>query len=402
MIRLLVAVFGCLAVAADWPTWRGPASDGAVTDAAIPTEWNPTRNIAWKVPVPGIGHSSPVVAGGRLFLTSCVDKDRCVLAFDAVTGRQLWMKSIGAAELEKMHKNNSPASATPVTDGGHVWAAFLIDGSITVACLSSTADTIWTRTFPGFVSPHGFCGTPILSGDKLIVNGDSDGEAFLAALDRKTGDVIWKTARPNRTRSFSVPVILTVNDKPQLVLAGSKSIAAYDPADGKQIWVADSPTDKFVATAVFADGHVIATGTSPVSTLTAIRPDGRGNITKSHVAWNVSRGAAYVPSPVAVGKNVFVQADDGQATLLAARTGKVVWAERLGRLHNASPLLVNGLIYSLAEDGTMYVVRPSPEFEIVSKNALGEPCRATPAVADGRLYLRAASHLWCVARPEKP
>lgn len=276
VVALLVAptVF-----AGDWPTWRGPSSDGSVTDASVPTEWSPTKNILWKIPLPGAGNSSPVVAGGRVFLTSCIEKDRCVLAFDAMTGQQLWMSAVGTADIEKMHKNNTPASATPVTDGQHVWTTFLTGSSITVVCLDVSGQRVWTKSFPGFASPHGFCGSPILHGKMLIVNGDSDGDAFLAALDKATGATLWRTARPNRTRSFSVPVVLSINGKTQIVLAGSKSIAGYDPTTGDPIWVVDSPTDKFVATAVYADGLVIATGTSPVSTLAAIRPDGRGNVT---------------------------------------------------------------------------------------------------------------------------
>jgi outer membrane protein assembly factor BamB len=392
-VALLLAPTLC---GGDWPTWRGPTSDGSVTDAAVPTEWSATKNVAWKVPVPGIGNSSPVVAGGRVFLTSCIDRERCVLGFDAATGQQLWKTPIEMADIEKMHKNNTPASSTPVTDGKHVWATFLTGTAIAVACLDVSGQRVWTKSLPGFASPHGFCGSPILHGNALIVNGDSDGDAFLAALDKATGEPIWRTARPNKTRSFSVPVILTVNKKPQVVLAGSKSIAGYDPATGEQIWVADSPTDKFVATAVYADGLVIATGTSPVSTLAAIRPDGRGNVTKSHVAWTTPRGAAYVPSPLAVGKNVFVQADNGAATFLEARSGKAIWNESLGRHHDASPLLVNGLIYSLADDGTTYVVKPKAEFELIAKNSIGEPCHATPAIAGGRIFIRSTSNLWCI------
>ena len=394
-LMVLVAVGSVRA--GDWPTWRGPSADGAVVDPAIPTEWSDAKNVAWKVPVPGVGNSSPVVAAGRIYLTSCIDKDRSVVCLDAESGRQLWVKRVETADLEKMHKNNTPASSTPVTDGKYVWAAFLTGSVITVACLDEEGTIVWTRAFPGFASPHGFCGSPILLGDSLIVNGDSDGDAFLAALNKTTGAIVWRTARPNKTRSFSVPVVIRVNDKPQIVLAGSKSIAAYDPVDGKRIWVVDSATDKFVATVVYADGLVIATGTSPVSTLAAIRPDGSGNVTKSHVAWSLSRGAAYVPSPVVVGGNVFVQADDGRATVLKARTGAAIWTGTLGRHHNASPLLINGLIYSLADDGTMFVIRPTGEFETIAKNSLGETCHATPAVAAGRLYIRSATHLWCIA-----
>ena len=178
----------------------------------------------------------------------------------------------------------------------------------------------------------------------MILNGDSDGDAFLAGLDKKTGETVWKTPRPNRVRSFSTPLFIEVNERPQMVLAGSKSVAGFDPHTGKQLWVADSPTDKFVATVAYADGVIFATGTSPNHTLVGIRPDGTGNVTKSHVLWTDTRGAAYVPSPLGFGKHVFVLSDAGIGTLLEAKTGKRVWSERLGgRLHHASPLLINDL-----------------------------------------------------------
>jgi outer membrane protein assembly factor BamB len=398
MMRLscFFVLIASIAAAGEWPTWRGPNADGSVTDQAIPKTWSATKNVAWKVPVSGIGHSSPIVANGKVFLTTCIDMERCVVCVDALSGKKLWQTPVQAADIEKMHKNNTPASSTPVTDGKHVWATFLTGNAITVACLNDAGKIVWTKSFDGFTSPHGFCGSPILDGDRLIVNGDSDGDAFIAALDKNTGKPIWRTPRPNKTRSFSVPVLLTIDNKKQLVLAGSKSITAYEPTTGEQIWVADSATDKFVATVVYADGLVLATGTSPVSTLAAIRPDGKGNITKSHVAWSTNKGAAYVPSPVAVGKNVFVQSDDGRAFYLEAATGKIIWQERLGKKHHASPLLINGLIHSLDEDGTMYVIRPSEKYDLLEKNAIGEECHATPAVADGKLYIRSTQHLWCI------
>jgi outer membrane protein assembly factor BamB len=186
-----------------------------------------------------------------------------------------------------------------------------------------------------------------------------------------------------------------------MVLAGSKSIAAYEPNTGKQIWVVDSPADKFVATVAFADGLICATGTSPVSTIVGINPTGTGNVTKSHVKWFGAKVAAYVPSPLGFGKFFFVVSDSGIATLLEAETGKPLWSERLGsRLHHASPLLVNGLIYCLADDGTTFILSAGDEFEVLGKNALGEECHATPAVSDGQLFIRSAAHLWCIgAKP---
>ena len=182
-----------------------------------------------------------------------------------------------------------------------------------------------------------------------------------------------------------------------MVLAGSKSVAAFDPRTGKQLWVADSATDKFVATVAFADGVIFATGTSPNETLVGVRPTGAGNVTRTHVLWSGKRGAAYVPSPLGFGKRFFVLSDTGIATLLEAATGKPIWSERLGsRLHHSSPLLVNNLIYCLSDNGTTYVLKSDDEFEVVAKNALGEECHATPAVSDGQLFIRSTTSLWCI------
>ncbi len=384
--------------AADWPVWRG--GNGIVTDPRVPTKWGATENIAWKVPVPGIGHSSPVVSNGRVFLTS-FDPDtnaRLLLCFDRKTGKQLWNRTVLTTAAEVMHKNNTPASATAAADGSHVWVAFADGDTIAVACYDFAGKSIWLKRFTGYQCHHGFCGTPVLFKNFVIVNGDSDGEAFLAAVDKMTGETKWKIDRPNRVRSFSVPLFIEVGEKPQMVLAGSKSIAAYDPTTGKQLWVVDSATMKFVATVAFADGLIFATGTSPNATLTAIDPTGSGNVTKTHVVWSDQKGAAYVPSPLGFGGRFFVLTDTGIASLREAKTGKVVWSERLGsRLHHASPLLINGKIHCLADDGTTYVLASGDAFELLHLNELGEACHATPAVSDGQIFIRSVKHLYCIA-----
>jgi outer membrane protein assembly factor BamB len=173
-------------------------------------------------------------------------------------------------------------------------------------------------------------------------------------------------------------------------------VAGYDPTGGRQIWVAQSATDKFAATVAHVAGLVVTTGTSPVSTLTGIRPDGAGDITDTHVVWTTAKSAAYVPLPLAVGNKVFVQTDGGLASLVDAKTGKFHWTDRLGRHHHSSPIFVNGLIYSLADDGTMFVIRPAPQISLVARNPIGEECHATPAVADGHLYIRSTTYLWCI------
>jgi outer membrane protein assembly factor BamB len=396
---LAILLLPATLAAGDWPAFRGPNGDGVVNDPAVPKTWSATENVVWKVPVAGLGHSSPVVSAGRVFLTAFVAEsgDRLLLCFDRKDGKELWRKTVLTAAPEKMHKNNTPASATPVADGNHVFVTFQNADKITSACYDFAGNRVWVKDFPGFESPHGFCGSPTLFDRLMILNGDSDGDAFLAGLDKKTGEVVWKTPRPNRVRSFSTPLVVPISGKPQLILAGSKSVAGFDPHTGKQVWVADSPTDKFVATVAYADGVIFATGTSPTHTLAGIRPDGTGNVTKSHVLWTDTRGASYVPSPVAVGKNVFVLSDAGVGTMLAAKTGKRLWSERLGsRLHHASPLLVNGLLYCLADDGRTFVLKAGSEFEVVATNALDEECHATPAVSDGQLFVRSTRHLWCL------
>jgi outer membrane protein assembly factor BamB len=399
LVASLALTFTPTLRAADWPVWRGPKGDGIVSDPAVPTKWSATENVVWKVPVPRTGHSSPVVSNGRVFLTSFdpETKDRLLLSFDRRDGKLLWQKTVLTAAPEKMHKNNTPASSTPASDGTHVWVTFLDGEKVAVACYDFTGKRAWLKTFDGFTSQHGFCGTPVLFENLVVVNGDSDGAAFLAALDKKTGATKWKVERPNRVRSFSVPLFVEVKGKSQMVLAGSKSVASFEPATGKQLWVADSATDKFVATVAFTEGLIFATGTSPNSTLVALDPTGTGNVTKTHTKWTDTKVAAYVPSPLAFGKHLFVLSDSGVATLLEAKTGKKLWSERLGsRLHHASPLLVNGLIYCLADDGTTYILQPGTEFEVVEKNGLGEECHATPAVSDGQLFIRSATNLWCV------
>jgi outer membrane protein assembly factor BamB len=388
----------------EWPVWRGPKGDGIVNDTAVPTKWSATENVVWKVAVPGVGHSSPVVSNGRVFLTSFdpSTKERLMLCFDRASGKLLWKKAVLTAAPELMHKNNTPASSTPAADSAHVWAAFLDGTKVAVACYSFAGERVWLKAFDGFDSRHGFCGSSVLFGDLVIVNGDSDGEAFLAALDKKSGETKWKVERPNRVRSFSVPLFIKVNGKPQMVLAGSKSVAGYDPHTGKQLWVVDSATDKFVATVAFDCGLVFATGTSPKTTLAAIDPTGSGNVTKTHVRWLDTKVGAYVPSPLAFDGKLFVLSDAGLATLLDAKTGKHVFSERLGsRLHHASPLLVNGLIYCLADNGTTYVIRPGDDLDVVAMNALGEECHATPAVSNGQLLVRTSAHLWCIGGAKK-
>lgn len=401
----LILTAGAALPAGDWPGWRGPNGDGVSGDKNVPLRWGPGQNVTWKVEVPGVGHSSPVVTGDRVLLTAFLSKDnaRVLLCYDRRDGKRLWQKTVLTAQAETRHASNTPASSTPVTDGRSVWTTFLDGDKVVTTCHDLSGKQLWQKGIGGFDSRHGFCGSPALHKGLVIINGDSDGDAFLAGLDARTGEVRWRVARPNKVRSFSAPLFIDVGKRRLMVLAGSKSVAAYDPATGKQVWVVDTQTEKFVATVAHAGGVVLATGTSPKQTLIGIDPRGAGNVTKTHVLWSGGKVAAYVPSPVGVGSSFFVVTDAGVGSLLDATTGKPAWTHRLGSKHIASPLLVNGRVYCLAADGEMFVLKAGEKCEVLARNTIGEDCHATPAVSEGQLFIRGVKHMWCIgARQSSP
>jgi outer membrane protein assembly factor BamB len=386
------------AQAEEWPCWRGPRRDGTSLETNVPLRWSQTENVAWKVPIPGIGHSSPIVWGDHLFVTTCLENEqqRLLLCLDRRTGKVLWQRVVVTARLEAKHALNSYASSTPATDGQHVWVSFLAYPEIMVCCYDMDGNEVWRRSPGAFHSRHGFCSPPILYKDMVILNGDQDAEAYLVALDKATGKECWRADRPNRTRSYCPPIIIDAAGKTQLVLSGSKSVASYDPNSGKQFWVMDGPTEQYVAGLVFANNVLFLTAGYPEHHIMGIRPDGEGNVTQTHVLWRDRKGASYVPSPIAHGPYFFLVSDDGLASCLGALTGKRFWKEHLGPHHSASPISVGAYLYFPADDGTTFVIRASNKFELVSRNALGEECFASPAVAHGQIYIRTLHHLHCI------
>jgi outer membrane protein assembly factor BamB len=402
---LTLALSGHGARAGDWPGWRGPRGDGTSDESDLPVRWNQTENVVWRVPIPGKGHSSPVVWGNRVFVTSCVEEkqERLLLCLDRANGRTLWQRVVLRAPLEPKHSLNSYASSTPATDGRHVWVSFLNLPRMEVYCYDVEGTLVWQRSPGEFHSRHGFCSPPVLYKDLVILNGDQDAEAYLVALDKETGAERWRADRPNRTRSYVPPLVIEAAGRPQLALSGNKCVAAYEPDTGRLIWLIDGPTEQFVASLVYAEGVLCMTAGFPEYHLMGIRPDGKGNVTRSAVVWHERRGAAYVPSPVACGPYFFVvsdreNSDNGKVSCFEAKTGNRRWAERLGRHFSASPVAAGGNLYFLDDDGTTHVLKAGPEFELVSRNALGEPCRASPAVAHGQLFIRGADHLYCIGK----
>ena len=323
-----------------------------------------------------------------------------LLCLDRRDGKLLWQRVVLTSKLERKHKLNSFASSTPVTDGKHVWVTFLQQPDVEVACYDFDGNKVWQRSPGKFFSVHGFCSSPVLYKDLLIVNGDQDAQAYLVALDKHTGAERWRADRPNRTRSYCAPIIVDAAGKQQLVLSGSKCVASYDPNTGKQHWIINGPTEQYVASLVYTDGVLFLTAGFPEYHNMGILPDGMGNVTQTHVLWHekktIARKASYVPSPIAHEHHFFLISDQGYASCFEARTGKRVWMEQLGKHHSASPVSAEGRLYFVDDDGITYVLKAGPTFEVLSRNTLGEGCRASPAIAHGQVFVRTLSHLYCI------
>ena len=407
--------------AENWPGWRGPRGDGTSLEKQAPVKWSVTDNIAWKVAIPGKGHSSPVIWGDKIFLIACLPEkeERVLMCLDRRNGKTLWQRTILKTPLESAHRLNSRASGTPATDGKLVYVTvmkvdnrkipapnvgsprLITPGAIVLAAFDLDGNKMWSKNVGEFVSAHGFNACPILYRDLVIINGDHDGNAYLAALDRETGKLRWKIDRENKTRSYATPIIRTIGGREQMILSGSKSVASYDPASGKRHWIIDGPTEQFVASMVYNGQYVFVTGGFPERHILAIRPEGRGNVTETHIAWRVKKGASYVPSPVVLGPYFVIVADNGIASCLKAEDGTRLWMERLGGGHSASAITTNGLAYFVSDRGITTVVRPGSTFEVVAKTDLEELVSSSPAISQGQLFLRGHRHLFCIGTKNK-
>jgi outer membrane protein assembly factor BamB len=367
----------------------------------LPVHWTATSNVTWQAEPPGAGHASPIVWGDRVFTVSALpeSEDRVLLCWDRRTGRQAWQRTVIHSPFERKHALNSHASSTPATDGELVFTAFLDVQEVVVAAHDFAGNQRWISRPGVFRSMHGFCSSPVLFGDKVIVNCDHDGDGYIVALSRATGKELWRIDRPNNTRSYCAPTIFEAAGRTQMVLSGTLCVASYDPDNGRLHWIIDGPTEQFVASIVYSREADLffMTGGYPDHHLLAIRPDGIGNVTESHVAWRHSRASyvSYVPSPIAVAGFFLVVSDPGFACCFDAKTGELQWQEKVGS-HHASLTTANGLVYFLSDAGLTTVVRPGPTFEVVARNDLGEGTFASPAFSEGQLLIRGDHRLFCV------
>jgi len=416
----LVLVTTTTLQAENWPGWRGPRGDGSSVSTNLPMNWDGAsgENVKWKAAIPGTGHSSPVVYGDRIFVASCLPKtqERVLMSIDRKTGKILWQKTVLKARLEKKHSLNSFASGTPATDGETVIASFLevepteIDapnvggkrkiypGTMVVAAYDFDGNEKWKVKPGSFISAHGFCSCPVFFKDLVIINGDHDGESYILALNKKTGDVAWKVPRKYGIRSYVTPLIRNIDGRTQMVFSGSKHIISLDPATGKQHWKVEGPTEQFVASMVYDGQQFYMCAGFPTYHVMAIDGSGEGDVTETAVKWHMKNVRCYVPSPVVIDKYLIVADDRGTANCFDTKTGERHWQNRLGNHFSASVLSVNGLAYLLADDGTMKIVRPGKELDVVAENKLGESCYASPAVAGDQLFIRGEKHLYCISR----
>jgi outer membrane protein assembly factor BamB len=405
LLTLLMAV-RCTAAGSDWPQWRGPNLDGHSSETNIPLKWSTGENIAWKVSIGGRGHSSPIVVGDRIFLTTCMEeqKTRVLLCLDRHDGHLLWMRDVLVAPLEKKNSLNNFASSTPASDGKRVFVAFLEFPNLRVYCFDLDGNKVWEKSPGKFKSMHGWGSSPILYKDMVIFNGDQDAEAYIVALRTATGEEVYRIDRLNRTRSYCNALIVDTpkaegGTKTQMVLTGSKSVASYDPNNGRQWWVVDGPTEQFVASPVYTDGAFFITGGFPQMRMMGIDAASAGNVTGTKsILWYDPHSGAYVPSPIADGQYVFTVSDEGRCTCLEARTGKRMWSEQIGKHFRPSPVWAEGRLYFLADNGTMTVLKSGPAFEMLAKNELGEDCYASPAISNGQIFLRTVGSLYCIGK----
>lgn len=405
-IQIIAAIFFVsinIGSAQNWPMWRGPNGDGTSIETNLPLEWDSIKNVTWKTVVPGIGHSSPIVWEDKLFTLSAINEtqERVLLCINAKNGKIEWQKTVVQADLEGKHRDNSYASGTPATDGNLVYVSLLDDKDVVVAAFDFSGNQVWLQKPGTYYSPHGFSCSPVLYDDKVIINGNSKEGGFLTALDKKDGKIVWKIPHPESTHSFSTPIIREINGKVQMIFGGNKTIGSYNPVDGTQYWYVEGPSEDYCSSPVYSKktGLVYMSSAWPQRILLGIKPDGSGNVTESHVVWQQKEGAMYVPSPLSAGDYLFTTMTNGKVHCLDGATGNILWIETLGKQYS-SPVLADGLVYMPNDEGVITVIKPGSTYNEIAKNAIGERMNASPAISNGKIFLRGEKHLLCIGLNE--
>lgn len=396
--------WGLAASAATWPEFRGPTGQGHSDARRVPLEWSETKNVVWKTPIPGTGWSSPVVWGRQVWMTTALGEGRSLRAVgvDLDSGRVVHdVEVFTPREPAPINPKNSHASPTPAIESGRVYVHF---GTMGTACLETESGRIlWKNNELILDHKEGPGSSPILFEDLLIVNCDGMDVQYVVALKKDTGAVAWKTNRsaplrdnPDFRKAYSTPLVIQVGGRPQLVSVGADQVNAYDPRTGEELWQVRVRGFSTVARPLFADGVIYVCSDYARPELWAIRADGRGNVTDTHVLWRFARQVPASPSPILVGGRIYMASNGGVATCLEARSGEQLWQERLGGNFSASPIHAGGYLYFANEEGLVTVVKPGDEFQVAASNQLDGRFLASPAVAGAALLLRTDTHLYRV------
>jgi len=407
----IIGLTSAILYAENWPGFRGPIGQGISTETNLPLKWSATENIAWKTPIPGVGWSSPILFGDQVFLTTVTDEGtNChVLALDRKSGAIQWDKSVHKQSAGRKEGKNSYATPTPVTDGQHVYAVFA-DGAI--VALTVQGEVVWENHEVNFYSKHGLGASPILADNLLIMcfDGSSPGDdkevgwkkpwenAVVLALDKTNGKEVWRGKRGLSRIAHVTPRIASVSGKPQLISGAGDAIQGFDLKSGERIWNVFSQGEGVVPSIVIGDGLYFSVSGFEQPTIRAIKPGGSGDVTKTHIAWEQKTGVPSLSSLLYVKPYLYSIIDSGVAHCYDGATGKVIWKQRIGGNHSASPVSADGKIYFLSEQGETTIVKAGDKFEELAKNPLGEHCQASLAISQGQIFIRTDKHLFCIGK----
>ena len=384
-----------------WPRWRGPSGQGLANGNEYPDTWSATQNVLWKTAVPGNGNSSPIVWGDRIFVTTANDGGRrlSLLAYRRSDGRMLWEAAAPTGRTDSgAHYKNGHASATPATDGERVYVSF---GARGLFAFDFNGKLVWQRDLGPMDAYHGTAGSPLLLRDRLILYQDQFSDSFIAAFDTRTGRELWRTRR-NANVGWGTPIAIRAAGRDEVIVNSQQWVYSYDPASGKELWRCGGTTYEVIPTPVVGYGLVFCSSGRAGPTL-AIKPGGSGDVTRTHLAWESPRGSPFVPSPILYGEQLYMVNDMASiVTSLAAQSGKVLWQGRLGVAQregfSSSPVAVDGKVFFTNDEGETFVLRAGATFEILHVNRIGEATLASPALVDGRWYIRTNRNLLAIGR----
>ena len=397
--------------AENWPQWRGPLLNGVSNEKNLPVKWTPEENVVWKVAMPGLSGSTPIIWRDRVFLSVAEGDNLALWCVDKNKGEVLWKQPLGAGNV-KMRKHNM-SSPSPVTDGR---AVYVITGTGIFKAFDFAGKELWTRDiqkdYGSFGLNWGYSSSPLLFEDSLyvqVLHGmKTDEPSYVMRIDKKTGKTLWKVDRPtNAIRespdSYTTPGLLRYGKTTEIVITGGDCVTGHDPANGKELWRANglnpenNPFYRIVASPIIFNEIIYAP--TRVKPLLALRAGGRGDITSSHVLWSTANGPD-VPTPVTDGKYFYIIDDKGIVWCLDAKTGAEVYGQQRIKpgTYSASPVLADGKIYITDEDGLTTVIAAGPKFEVLAENPLNEFCLSSPAISDGKLFIKTSGHLYAIGK----